>query len=66
MMKYKIVTSSSSEGLTSTIDLYIAEGWQPVGSHQVVIIHQQNRYSGMQHMDTTYKTEYSQTIIKNN
>lgn len=63
-MQYKIVSASSPEGLSSTINMLISEGWEPMGSHHVVVIHQQNRYSGMQHMDTTYKTEYSQTMIK--
>jgi hypothetical protein len=65
-MKYKIVSASSPEGLSNTINLLIGEGWQPVGAHQVVIIHEQKRYSGMQHMDTIHKTEYSQTMINNN
>jgi hypothetical protein len=65
-MKYKIVTSSSPQGLSNTINLLVGEGWEPVGSHHVVIIHSQNRYSGMQLMDTKHETEYSQTMIKNN
>jgi myo-inositol catabolism protein IolC len=35
-----------------------------MGSHQVVVIHSQNRYSGSQHMDTKHETEYSQTMVK--
>ncbi len=62
-MKYKIVTSSSPQGLSNTINLLISEGWEPVGPHQVVIIHSQNRYSGMQLMDTKHETEYSQTMV---
>ncbi len=62
-MKYKIVTSSSPQGLSNTINLLIGEGWEPVGPHQVVIIHSQNRYSGMQLMDTKHETEYSQTMV---
>jgi hypothetical protein len=64
-MKYKLITSSSPQGLTNTINLLIGEGWTPVGSHQVVVIHSQNHYSGMQLMDTKHETEYSQTMIKN-
>ena len=63
-MKYKIVTSSSPQGLSNTINLLVGEGWEPVGSHHVVIIHSQNRYSGMQHMDTKHETEYSQTMVR--
>ena len=65
-MEYKIVSSSSPQGLTNTINLLIKEGWTPVGSHQVVVVHSQNRFSGTTHKDTTHETEYSQTMIKNN
>ena len=40
------------------------EGWTPVGSHQVVIRREQNRFSGQQHMDTLNQLEYTQTLIK--
>jgi len=63
-MEYKIVSSHSPQGLSNTINLLIGEGWEPMGSHQVVVIHSQNRYSGSQHMDTKHETEYSQTMVK--
>ena len=63
-MEYKLITSSSPQGLTNTINLLINEGWEPVGSHQVVIIHSQNRFSGTTHKDTTHETEYSQTMVR--
>ena len=63
-MEYKIVSASSPEGLSNKVNLFISEGWKPIGSHCVVEEHRQNRYSGSQHMDTTIKVEYSQTIIK--
>ena len=63
-MEYKIVTSSSPQGLSNSINLLIGEGWEPVGSHQVVIVKNQNRYRGDQHIDTINETEYSQTMIK--
>ena len=44
----------------------INNGWEIVGSHQVVIRREQNRYSGSQHMDTLNQLEYTQTMIKNN
>ena len=65
-MDYKILTSSNSHTLTENVKLLISEGWEPVGSHQVVTIHDQNRYRGTQHIDTTHETEYSQTLIKRN
>ena len=64
-MEYKILTSSSPEELTRKVNNYInEEGWKPVGSHIVIQYHAQNRYAGSQHMDTHYKHEYSQTMIK--
>jgi hypothetical protein len=63
-MDYKIVTSSNSHTLTENIRLLIGEGWEPVGSHQVVTIHDQNRFRGTQHIDTTHETEYSQTMVR--
>lgn len=65
-MKYKIVSASSPEGLSNTINLLIGEGWQPVGAHQVVVVRKQNRFRGDQLMDTLNETEYSQTMINNN
>ena len=63
-MEYKIVTSNTSRDLTEKVNAHIEEGWEPVGSHQVVVQRKQNRYSGTQHMDSVYQAEYSQTIIK--
>jgi hypothetical protein len=63
-MNYKIVTSSSAEQLTAKVDELIKEGWKPVGSHQALVTHQQNRFSGDQHKDTVYDVEYSQTMTK--
>jgi hypothetical protein len=63
-MEYKIVSSSSPQGLSVIVSNKINEGWEPVGSHQVVVVHSQNRFSGSQHMDTKHETEYSQTMIK--
>ena len=63
-MEYKIVASSSPEGLAVAVRNKTNEGWEPMGSHQVVVIHSQNRYSGMLHMDTKHETEYSQTMVK--
>jgi hypothetical protein len=58
-MEYKVITSSSPEGLNEKINNLIKDGWKPMGSHQVVEQHRQNRYSGMQHQDTLIKHEYS-------
>jgi hypothetical protein len=62
--EYKIVTSSSPEGLTSKVMKMIEEGWKPIGGHGVVETRRINRYSGSQHMDTLITVEYSQTMIK--
>ena len=45
-MEYKVVTSSSPEGLTRQVNELILSGWKPLGSHTVVETHRQNRYSG--------------------
>jgi len=50
--------------LTQKVNELINEGWIPVGGHNVVNTHIQNRYSGSQHMDSVYKHEYTQTMIK--
>jgi hypothetical protein len=65
-MEYKIISMSSPQSLTTKVNELISEGWEPIGSHQVVVIHDQNRYRGTQHIDTTHETEYSQTMIKKN
>lgn len=63
-MDYTILYSSSPSGLTQKVKEHIKEGWIPVGGHQVVELHRQNRFSGSQHMDTRIESEYSQTMIK--
>ncbi len=63
-MNYKVVSASSSHGLTEKVNKHIEEGWEPIGSHHVVVAHSQNRFSGTTHKDTTHETEYSQTMIK--
>lgn len=63
-MKQKIITSRSAHGLNEKIEQMISEGWKPIGSHQVVAIHSQNRFAGTQHRDTLHEVEYSQTMLK--
>jgi len=63
-MEQKIITSSSASGLNSKIKELKAEGWEPIGSHQVVTTHQQARYRGNQLGDIQYSNEYSQTMRK--
>lgn len=63
-MEQMILTSSSASGLNTAIKNMVAQGWIPIGSHKVVEIHHQLRYSGMQHKDTVIELEYSQTIKK--
>ena len=64
-MEQKIITAGTATALNNSINSLIKEGWRPKGSHKVVTTHAQNRYAGKQHMDTIYKVEYSQTMIKN-
>ena len=63
-MEYKIVSGGSPSELTTKVNERIKDGWELVGSHQVVIHREQNRYSGMQHMDTLNQLEYSQTMCR--
>ncbi len=63
-MEFKILTSSSASGLTRKVIEEQANGWTPIGSHQVVEKRHQLRYSGMQHKDTQIESEYSQTITR--
>ena len=63
-MEYKIVSGGSPTDLTFKVNERIKDGWELVGSHQVVIHREQNRYSGMQHMDTLNQLEYSQTMCR--
>ena len=63
-MEYKIVNGGSPSELTTKVNEKIKDGWEIVGSHQVVIHREQNRFSGQQHMDTLNQLEYSQTMCK--
>jgi hypothetical protein len=63
-MEQKIITSGSAHGLNEKIEKAIVEGWKPLGSHQVVVKHSQNRFAGTQHRDTIHELEYSQTLVK--
>ena len=64
MVKYRLVVSSSPEGLQGKVNDLIEEGFVPTGGVNVNIIRQQNRYSGSQHMDTINSLEYVQSLVK--
>lgn len=66
MEKYKVVSGSSPFELTSKVNEFLNDGWEILGGHQVVILRQQNRYRGDQHIDTLNEIEYTQTLIKKN
>ena len=63
-MEYKVIVSQTGEDLTRKVTELIKEGWTPVGGHQVVVRHVQNRFRGTQHVDTINDIEYSQTLTK--
>ena len=63
-MEYKVVMAHSASELTDSVMKLISEGWEVVGSHQAVTKFKQNRFAGMQHRDTVYTFEYTQTMIK--
>lgn len=59
-----IIYSSSPEGLNTKINANMQIGWKPMGSHQVVRSHSQNRYRGDQLVDTIHQSEYSITMVR--
>jgi len=63
-MEDKIVYGDSPSEINTKVDEMINNGWEPIGSHQVVVRREQNRYSGSQHMDTLNQLEYTQTMCK--
>jgi hypothetical protein len=63
-MEYKIATANTASELASKVNDLIKDGWQIVGSHQVLIKHQQNRFRGEQHVDTINDLEYTQTLTR--
>jgi hypothetical protein len=63
-MQYKILTSHTASELNRMIETYIEDGWSVVGSHQVAIVHEQNRFAGTQHKDTIIEREYSISMKK--
>lgn len=62
--EYKVVYGNSPSELTGKVTESLLEGFEPIGSHQVVVRHIQNRFRGDQHIDSQYDLEYSQTLIK--
>ena len=64
-MEQIILTSTNKVGLEKKIRQAIGEGFVPVGSHQVVTIYSQNKFSGSQHMATQHDLEYSQSMVRN-
>jgi hypothetical protein len=63
-MDYKVIEEGSVSELNRQVKEMIGDGWKPVGSHQVVVKHVQNRFAGLQHKDSVSSMEYSQTMIK--
>lgn len=63
-MEYKVIYGDSPNELNQKVNTHLQDGWEIVGSHQVVIRRQQNRYRGDQMMDTLNEIEYTQTLIK--
>ncbi len=64
-MTYKVIYGDSPNELNTKINEMLNEGWEIMGSHQVVIRRSQNRFRGDQHMDTLNEIEYTQTMVKN-
>jgi hypothetical protein len=63
-MEYKVIETGTSTELNRQVKIHLELGWKPVGSHQVIVKHIQNRFSGLQHKDSISEMEYSQTMVK--
>ena len=63
-MEYKVIYKVNAEVLTNRVNELINEGWEPIGSHKVVEVYRENRFSGMQIKGTVIDHQYSQTLIK--
>lgn len=60
----KVISAPSVTSLNRRIAELSAQGWEPIGTHQVVTTHAQNTYAGTQHRTTQFTTEYSMTLQK--
>jgi hypothetical protein len=60
-LKYVVLKSKSSSKLTETVNEYIENGWEPSGSHQVIISEVLRTPA---HMPIVHRLEYSQTLIR--
>ena len=58
-----VVTAHNVQELNQRIANKIGEGYQPLGSHTVVTIHEQKMFSGNDHKRTEYTHEYAQTMV---
>jgi hypothetical protein len=63
-MEYIVLSSGSPSDLSRKVNDHIVTGWKPVGSHQVVTTHKQNRFRGTELVDSLYQHEYTQTMVK--
>jgi ribosomal protein L13 len=61
-MEQKIITARLASELNRRISEMQREGWEPIGSHFVVVTREQKRFAGSQHKDTVFEHEYSQTM----
>lgn len=64
MIDYIVVTAHHARDLTIKVQAKITEGYIPLGGMNVVRTHEQLRFAGMQHKDTTYEHEYSQAMTR--
>jgi len=64
MENYKVIYGGSPKELTDKVNDYLKDGWEIVGSHQVVVMYGQNQFRGDQHTSTRNEIEYSQTMSK--
>jgi hypothetical protein len=63
-MEYKVIHASSPNELSNKVNDALQNGYELIGSHQVVIRHTQNRFNGMVHTNTLNEIEYTQSVVK--
>jgi hypothetical protein len=65
VMKQKIITAGRASQLNQKIEEMQGDGWEPLGSHQVVTTMKLNIVRGDGVINRTeYTLEYSQTMVK--
>jgi hypothetical protein len=63
-MEYKVLMSRNLDVFNQMINDYIKDGWEPLGSHQVIVSMSENNFRGDFNIGSVNEVEYSQTMVK--